>query len=306
MRTQCIRRWRSLPTWRSLLLVSGVAAAASLPGTALATTAVAGGVAGAATSGHTWKDYFYPLKVGWTCNETVNSGAVAGTETLTIAAIGSVPTGRSITVDESSSTTADGTTVPTNAALRYILTTSGGLVTIPSSGQAAGQAYRIEGDTAFPSVHALLSGGSSTSSLHLSAPLSASDLTEMKAVLPANATGLDMAVTIRQSGTIVPTLHIPGATYHNALAVRSNLKSISITNALKSAASVLNAAIKPELTKDLSSTTWYALGRGPVKISLGGITGYVTSCGMTSSPTSGAGGAGSGSGTAGNSGGATT
>jgi hypothetical protein len=302
MRMHPTRRWPSLPTWRSLLLAAGAVAVTSVP-------AICAGAAGA-TRAHTWADYFYPLKVGWTCHETVNSGGVTGTETLTVASIGTVPGGRSITVDEGSSSTADGRTVPTNSALRYVLTSKGGLVTVPSSGQLAGQAYRIDGSTVYPSVQTLLGGGSSTSRLHISLPLAASDLTELKGVLPPKTTDLDMTVSVRQTGTVVPTLSTPGGSLDDALAVHSVLKSITVTNALKSATKELDAALKPVVAKELVTTTWFELDRGPVKFTFDGITGYVTDCGLNASTPGGTGGTGTGgtgtTATTGNSGGTRT
>lgn len=297
MRAYPMRRKRSFSMLHLLLATIGAALVTSVP---LAATT---GSATAAGPGHTWADYFYPLKVGWTCHESFDTNGVKGTETLSVASVGTVRGGRSITVDEASATTVKGTTVPTNAALHYMLTNAGGLVAVPSSTQIAGQAYREEGNTVYPSVRALLSGGSSTSGLHISTALNASQRSEIGGVLPSGATSLDMAVAIRQSGTDVPTLRTPDGTYHNALVVHSSLKSIHVTNALKSASKDLDSTLKPIVAKELASTTWYAVDHGPVKFKLDGITAYITNCGLSSSPTGSTGNSGdSPTGTSGNTG----
>ena len=68
---------------------------------------------------------FFPLEVGWTSNESLDAACLTGAETLTVASVGRVPQGRSVTVNEGSSTTAGGTSIPTNAALHYVLTKGG-------------------------------------------------------------------------------------------------------------------------------------------------------------------------------------
>jgi hypothetical protein len=239
------------------------------------------GRAGAAASpAPTWASYFFPLKVGWTCHETLTGGGATGSETLTVSSVGNVPQGRSVTVTEGSSSTVDGISVPTNAALHYVLSKSGQLVTIPSGGQVAGQLYSETGDTTDPSVEALLSGKSTASRAHIVAPLSATDLAELKGVLPPSATSLDMTVESTQRGDIVSTLQTPMGTFRHLIAVHSTVKAISFTNVAKGASDELAAAIKPVIEKELHATTWYAPGVGPVKITTAGYTSTLTSCGL--------------------------
>ncbi|HVT42013.1 MAG TPA: hypothetical protein VHD39_03435 [Acidimicrobiales bacterium] len=256
---------------------------------ALSAPIAATGQAGAAPSGqsdashtsHTWADYFYPLKVGWTCHESLAAqGGVSGSETLTVSAVGTTRGGRTVTVDDSGEATAGGSSVPVNSALHYVLTNAGGLVSTPSSSQIAGQTSHIVGSTMFPTVRALLSGASSTSNLHITIPLTATQRSEIKGALPSNATGLNIAVAIRQSGSLVPALQTPAGTFNGALSVRSTLKSIHVTNAVKAASKELDSALRPAVAQELANTTWYALGQGPVKINLDGITAYVNSCGL--------------------------
>ena len=166
--------------------------------------------AGAATNeGPTWANYFFPLKVGWTCHESLTGEGATGSETLTVSSVGNVQQGRSVTVTEGSSSTANGTSVPTNAVLHYVLTKTGQLITIPSGGQVAGQLYNYTGDTTVPSINGLLSGKSTVSRARIVAPLSATDLAELRGVLPAAATSLDMTVTSTQRGGPVRTLRLP-------------------------------------------------------------------------------------------------
>jgi len=239
------------------------------------------GSAGAATNqGPTWVSYFFPLKVGWTCHESLTGGGATGSETLTVSSVGSVPQGPSVTVTEGSSSTVDGTSVPTNAVLHYVLSKTGQLITIPSGGQVAGQLYNDTGDTTDPSVKTLLSGESTSSRAHIVAPLSATDLAELKGVLPGNATSLDMTVDFAQRGGSVPTLQTSMGTFHHLIAVRSMVKAIAFTNVAKGASKELATAIMPTIVKELRATTWYAPGVGPVKITTGSYTSMLTSCGL--------------------------
>jgi hypothetical protein len=237
------------------------------------------GAVGAAGAASTWVRYFFPLKVGWTCHESLAGAGATGDETLTVASVGSAPQGRSVTVTEGSSSTAGGVSVPTNAALHYVLTKGGQLVSQPSGIQVAGEPYSISGNTTYPSVHALLSGGTAVSRLQLGVPLSAADRAELKAVLPAGATSLKMSVAVKQSGSSVPVMHTPMGTFHHVLAVRSVLKSIAFTNVTKAASKELAAAVKPALAKELSLTEWYAPGVGPIKGTAAAFTTVMTSCG---------------------------
>jgi hypothetical protein len=261
------------------MLLAGVAVAGLSSLATMAAPAGGGGDAGAAGAAPTWVRYFFPLQVGWTCHESLDAAGVTGAETLTVASVGSVPQGRSVTVDEGSSTTAGGTSVPTNAALHYVLTKGGQLISVPSGVQVAGQPYSITGNTTFPSVRTLLSGGSAASRLHIALPLNAADRAELQAVLPDGATSLEMAVDLRQSGNSVPTLQTSMGTFHNVLSVHSVLRSIAFTNVTKAASKELVAAIKPAIAKELSIMAWYAPGIGPIKTSADGYTSSVTSCG---------------------------
>ncbi len=263
------------------------AAAAAVAGLSLLTTVVAplgasgdAGAAGAAGANPTWVRYFFPLRVGWTCHESLDAAGVTGSETLTVSAVGRVPQGRLVTVNEgSSTTTAGGTSIPTNAALHYVLSNGGQLVSVPSGIQVAGQSTSITGNTTYPSVRALLSGGSAVSRLHIAAPLSAADRAELQAVLPHGATSLDIAVDLRQSGGSVRLLRTAMATFHHVLSVHSVLQSIAFTNVTKAASKELAAAVKPAIAKELNVTAWYAPGIGPIKTSADGYTSSVTSCG---------------------------
>jgi hypothetical protein len=238
-----------------------------------------GAAARAAGVAPTWVRYFFPLEVGWTCHESLDAAGVTGAETLTVASVGRVPQGRSVTVDEGSSTTSGGTSIPSNAALHYVLAKGGQLISVPSGLQLAGQPYSITGTTTYPSVRTLLSGGSAVSRLHVAVPLSAADRAQLQAVLPHGATSLDMAVGLRQSGSSVPTLHTAMGTFHHVLSVHSVLQSIAFTNVTKAASKELAAAVKPAIAQELSVTAWYAPGIGPIKTSADGYTSSVTSCG---------------------------
>ncbi len=237
------------------------------------------GDAGTAKKAATWVRYFFPLKVGWTCHESLDGTSATGDETLTVSSVGTAPQGRSVVITEGSSTSVGGVSAPTNAALHYVLTKSGQLISVPSGIQLAGQPYSIDGDTTFPSAQTLLSGGTAVSRLHISVPLSAADRAELKAVLPASATSLDMVVGIRQSGGSVPVLRTPMGTFRHVLSLRSVLQSIAFTNVSKAASKELAAAFKPAIAKELSLTAWYAPGVGPVKTTTDGYSASLTSCG---------------------------
>jgi hypothetical protein len=275
---------------------SGVLAAAAVIATLSLATVLAGvpgplpasiGPAAAAaaspkppSSGPTWTSYFYPLKVGWTCHEALTR-VTTGTETLTVTAVTKTKKGEAITIDEGSSTIVDGTNVPSNEALHYLITTGGQLISAPSAGQLAGHTYHYAGNTVFPSVRTLLAGGSGLSRVHISAPLSKSDLSQVKSILTPHSTSLDMVLVLKQSGTKVAQLQTSAGTYHDVLAVRSSLKSLDITNALGSARSDLDRELQPNEAKAVANTVWYAPGNGPVKVIVGGVTGIVTDCGMS-------------------------
>jgi hypothetical protein len=263
-------------------LVAAVVIGALCLGTELAGGPGALPTAGAspkpAAAGPTWTTYFYPLKVGWTCQEDLTTGAT-GTETLTVTAVTKSAQGEAVTIDEGSSTDVNGTTVPTNAAIHYVITKGGQLISAPSAGQLGGQAYRVEGNTVYPAVHTLLSGGSGLSRERVSAPLADSALAQVKSILTQHATSLSMALVLKQAGTKVAQLQTTAGTYRNVLAVRSTLRSLDITNALPSARRDLDREIEPILAKTVVSTVWYAPGYGPVKVVASGVTGIVTDCG---------------------------
>ena len=269
-----VPRRRSVRQTLTLLATAAVATLTAVVG--LGSIAGAAGTAGANPS---WVGYFFPLKVGWTCHESLSGGAATGDETLTVSAVAPVSQGRSVTVDEGSSSTVGTTSVPTNAALHYILTNRGQLISVPSGLQVAGQPYSITGDTTYPSVKSLLSGGSSVSHLHIAALLSPADRAELQGVLPAKATSLDMAVDVAQRGGSLETLQTPLGTFHHVLVVHSVAKSIAFTNIGKAASKELAGAILPTISKELSSTVWYAPGVGPVKDSADGFISTITSCG---------------------------
>jgi hypothetical protein len=259
---------------RSALVAAVLTAALAL---GMAPAAASAKPATTATSGPTWTKYFFPLKVGWTCQETLTTGTT-GTETLTVTAVTKTKAGQQVTVDEGSSTRVNGTNVPSNAANHYVITKSGELISAPSAGLMAGQAYRDVGNTVYPSVHTPLAGGSGLSRAHVSAPLAQSDLAQVKSVLTPHATSLEMNIVLEQSGTKVALLHTSAGTYHDVLAVRSTLHSLDITDAQESARRELDRDIEPTLAKTVANTVWYAPGAGPVKVVSGGITGLVTSC----------------------------
>ena len=95
-----------------------------------------------------------------------------------------------------------------------------------------------------------------------------------------------MAVYLRQSGTSVPTLHTPMGTFHNVLSVHFVLQSVAFTNITKAVSKELGAAIKPTITKELSTVAWYAPGLVRSRTSAGGYTSSVTSRFSNSSPRS--------------------
>jgi hypothetical protein len=234
-----------------------------------------------AASSSTWAHYFFPTKVGWTCHETIDSKGITGSETETVTAVQKVSNGTSVTVTEGSSTTVNNTSVPTNAVLHYVLTNSGQLISTPSSGQAVGQAFNLEGNTTFPSVSKMLAGGTGLSTMHGAEPLNQSDLSELGPALKPHSTGLDMTFIIKQSGRSVPELSTPHGTFHHVLWVRSTLESIKVDNAVPAAAKELDSAIKGDIAKVLSNAVWYAPGDGPVEVDVDGIMGYISSCGAS-------------------------
>jgi hypothetical protein len=266
------------------MLIGALALGTTLTG-APGSTPTAGAVASPkpAAAAPTWITYFYPLKVGWTCQEDLSTGA---TGTLTVTAVTKTKQGQAVTIDSDSSTDVKGTTVPTNAATHYVVTTGGQLISGGSSaGQTGGLAFRVVGTTVFPAVPRLLSGGSGLSRLRASAPLAGADLAQIKSILTPHATSLAMALVLKQSGTKVARLWTPARTYHNVLAVRSSVHSLDITNARADSRRDLDREIEPLVAKSLVATVWYAPGYGPVKIIAGDVTGIVTSCGPSTSAT---------------------
>ena len=158
------------PPWSSERSPSGRLLTGGLgPGsapTAAATAAASPNPAGVAP---TWNTYFYPLKVGWTCQEDLSTGA---TGSLTVTAVTKTKQGQAVTIDAGGSTDVRGTTVPTDATTHYVVTKGGQLISGGSSaGQTGGLAFRVVGTTVYPAVQTLLSAGSGLSHVHASAPL---------------------------------------------------------------------------------------------------------------------------------------
>jgi hypothetical protein len=255
-----------------------------LPG-ATSASAAAAASSKPPSRGPTWASYFYPQQVGWTCHEALTT-VTSGTETLTVTAVTKTKKGEAITIDEGSSTDVDGTNVPSNEALHYLLTTGGQLISAPSAGQLAGQAYHEVGNTVFPSVRTLLAGGSGLSRLRVSAPLSRSELAQVKPILTPHSTSLEMVLVLKQSGAKLAQLQTTAGTYRDVLVVRSSLESLDITNAVGSARRDLDRELQPTEAKSVANTVWYAPGNGPVKVIVGGVTGIVTDCGASTSPSS--------------------
>jgi len=195
-----------------------------------------------------------------------------------VSAVTKVKKGRAVTVDEGSSTEVNGVNVPTNAALHYILTNSGQLISEPSAGQLAGQAYRVQGDTIYPNVMTLLAGGSGISRVRIDAPLARGDLSKLTGVLKPHATTLNMALNLEQTGSKVALLRTPAGTFHHLMAVHSTLHSLDITDATNYARQSVDSELRPTVAKSVTNTVWYAPGFGPVKVSVGGITGVMTGC----------------------------
>jgi hypothetical protein len=254
---------------------------------AVAATLLLGPSAGAALSGSsridaapapTWATYFYPARVGWTCHDSFTSAGASGEETLSVAAVTSSPQGKHINVDVSGSSQSGGQDVPVNSSLQYTLTPKGGLITEASSALVVGVGAHSNGESVLPTVKALLAGGSSQSSIRESIPLPASQLAQISPILKANQTGLDVTVSLRESGKAVPTLTVPMGTLHHLLEVQTTIRTFRVTNAIPSAASEIEAAVRPTLAKVLSFTTWYAPNVGPVRVDVGGITTTATSC----------------------------
>jgi hypothetical protein len=227
----------------------------------------------------TWDHYFYPLKVGWTCHESLDTRGITGSETLQVTSVTPVPGGRAVTIDEGSATTVNGTTVPTNASHHYILEKSGQLVSEAGAGQVAGQTFQEQGNTTYPTVRELLSGGKSESYLRLSVTLPQTALSQLQGALTPGSNGVEATIGVGQKGSSDSTLTVPIGTFHDVLVVHSNLNSIKVTNAVKAAAGVLDSQLRPILSKDLNVTIWYAPGVGPVKFLVNGVSGAMTNCG---------------------------
>jgi hypothetical protein len=254
------------------------------PGSGSTPTAAAAAAASPKTAGAapTWNTYFYPLKVGWTCQEDLSTGA---TGTLTVTAVTKTKQGLAVTIDSGSSTDVKGTTVPTDTTTHYVVTKGGQLISGGSSaGQTGGLAFRVVGTTVYPAVQTLLSGGSGLSRVRASAPLAGTDLAQLKSILNPHATSLSMALVLKESGTKVARLWTPARTYHDALAVRSSVFSLDVTDARADSRGGLDREIEPLVAKSLFATVWYAPGYGPVKFVAGGLTGIVTGCRPSPTP----------------------
>jgi hypothetical protein len=230
------------------------------------------------SNGPTWTSYFYPARVGRTCQETLHSGGVTGTETLRVSDVTPTPQGTQITVDEGSDTQVDGKSIPTNAALHYTITNNGDLVSSPSSDMIGGVAAQLVGNTVLPSVKRLMSGGVFASTLHMLVPLSQSDLSQLSGALKPGQKSMDIALSIRERGSLIPTLAVPLGRFRDVLDVTTTLGRIDVTNAVKSAAGALASALRSDLKKEVSYQTWYAKDNGPVQFELSGVVAQLTSC----------------------------
>jgi hypothetical protein len=139
-------------------------------------------------------------------------------------------------------------------------------------------AAQLVGNTVLPSVRHLSSGGVFSSTLHLLVPLSESDLSQLSGSLQPGQTSLQIAISIREKGTVVPTLTVPLGTFHDVLEVTSSLGQVEVTNAAKGAGGAFASALYPELKKELGNQTWYAKNNGPVQFELSGLVAHLTSC----------------------------
>ena len=220
--------------------------------------------------------------MGWTCQEDLSTGA---TGSLTVTAVTKTKQGQAVTIDSGGSTDVKGTTVPTDATTHYVVTKGGQLISGGSSaGQTGGLAFRVVGTTVYPTVQTLLSGGSGLSRVRASAPLAGTDLAQLKSILTSHATSLSMALVLKESGTKVARLWTPARTYHNVLAVRSSVHSLDVTDVRADSRGDIDREIEPLVAKSLFATVWYAPGYGPVKFVAGDLTGIVTGCGPSQSP----------------------
>ncbi len=188
------------------------------------------------------------------------------------------PEGTKITVDEGSDTQVDGKNIPTNAAFHYTITNNGDLVSSPSSEMVGGVAAQLVGNTVLPSVTHLSSGGVFTSTLHMLVHLSQPDLNQLGGALKSGQTSIQITLSIRERGTLIPTLTVPLDTFHNVLEVTTSLGHIEVTNAAKGAGGAFDSALYPELKKEMGYQTWYAKDNGPIQIELSGLVAHLTSC----------------------------
>lgn len=232
----------------------------------------------AAAPSPTWATYFYPARVGWVCHDSFTSAASSGEETLSVVAVRSSPQGKHINVDVSGSSQTGGQDTPINSSLHYTLTSNGSLINQPSSTLVVGVGAHTIGNTVLPTVKALLAGGSSQSSIRETIPLPPSQLAQISSVLKPNQTALDASVTVGEKGKAVSSLTVPMGTFHHLLEVQSTIHTFRVTNAIPSAASEIDAAVRPTLNQALSIATWYAPNVGPVRVDVGGITTTASSC----------------------------
>lgn len=260
-------------TWRAtltgLLIATGIAI-----GISSSTGATAAGSSG----GLSWSTYFYPLRVGYVCTETIDSTGVNATETLTIAAVEHTAAGTNVTVDQSGDTQVGSKQTPTNGALHYTLRDDGSLVSTSANELISGTGAGTRGPTVFPSVKALVSGRTGRSSAVVAVPLSNSDLQQLQGALKPGQTSLNMKIGFINSGSLVPTLVVPMGEFHDVLKVTTKLRGLNVTNASSAGAQALNSALKPEIEKTSNIQTWYARDVGPVQVSIAGLTIKAQSC----------------------------
>jgi hypothetical protein len=255
--------------------VAGALAVASSP---LWCASLGTAASAAPSQGATWSSYFYPLRVGRTCQEVLDSDGVTGTETVRVAAVSRTAQGQAVTVDDASATQVNGQDIPTNSALHFLLTDRGQLVRTPSNQLVGGIGVQTIGNTVLPSVSNLMSGGRYTTRIVVLVVLPPSDLSQLQGALQPNQKDLRAAIAIREVGSVVPVLTVPLGTFHDVLKVDQSLQSISVTNARKSEAGALSSALRSELSREFTSQTWYAKDIGPIRYGLLGLSESVTSC----------------------------
>jgi hypothetical protein len=228
---------------------------------------------------NTWSNYFYPLKVGWTCRESFSSSSVSGSETLTVSAVTKTANGVDVTVNQAGNTETQGTNVPTNSVLHYTLGRNGSLVSNSVNALIGANSAQTGGDSVFPSVQSLIAGHTGVSTVTATVPLSSSDISQLKGALKSGQNSLVMAVQLRSKGSLISNLRVPMGTVHKVLEVSTTLGSLKVTNAIPAAEKALVSALRPDFQKTSNFKTWYARGIGPVQVELAGLVIKATACG---------------------------